>query len=314
MKNQIFIRRNLFLACLVISLLYADQSKAQQSIWGTPDAYLGQQPPGDTPQVFARQLLNSNDTFPFDRVAFSPDGTEFYYPSSNTWFNSVPNKIRYLKFDGRKWNGPFVLIEHHYAPAFSMDGQTLYLEGGSPDTLRSVVWQIKRTPQGSWTQPAIYLSLPFGLYDYMPTRSGISYIGSNGRQGDRKDFQTYDFCELRMSPSDTVVRSLGPVLNTPGFDGDFFIAPDESYIIISTKETKDFECELYISFHRDDRSWTRPVSLGPLINDGVAHRWGEYVSPDGKYLFYSKGHSPADCQIWWVRFDRLKERLRNASL
>jgi hypothetical protein len=24
-----------------------------------------------------------------------------------------------------------------------------------------------------------------------------------------------------------------------------------------------------------DGSWTAPVSLGPLINDGVAHRWGE---------------------------------------
>ena len=117
-----------------------------------------------------------------------------------------------------------------------------------------------------------------------------------------------------MSINDTVVRSLGTPVNTPAFDGDFFVARDESYMIISAKETKDFECELWISFRRPDKSWTSPVSLGPLINDGVAHRWGEYVSPDGKYLFYSRGTSPKDCHVYWVRFDRLLRKLRAQSL
>ncbi len=52
------------------------------------------------------------------------------------------------------------------------------------------------------------------------------------------------------------------------------------------------------------------MSLGPLINDGVAHRWGEYVTPDKTYLFYSRGTSEKDCAIYWVRFDRLLETLR----
>jgi|ERR1022692_138294 hypothetical protein len=91
---------------------------------------------------------------------------------------------------------------------------------------------------------------------------------------------------------------------------DFFIARDESYMIVSANETKDFECELYISFRKADKTWTIPVSLGPLINDGVAHRWGEYVTPDNKYLFYSRGTSEKDCAIYWVRFDRLLETLR----
>ena len=102
-------------------------------------------------------------------------------------------------------------------------------------------------------------------------------------------------------------------VNAPGFNGDFFVAPDESYMVISAKEHPDFECELWITFHKSDDTWTNPKSLGPLINNDLAHRWGEYVSPDGKYLFYTHGHSAKDCYIFWVRFDTLCEKLKHTN-
>ena len=119
---------------------------------------------------------------------------------------------------------------------------------------------------------------------------------------------------MPVSDADTSIQNLGSPLNSPGFNGDFFIAMDESYMIISTKETKHFECELYISFRKKDKTWTNPQSLGPLINDGLAHRYGQYVSPDGKYLFYTRGENEKDCAIYWVRFDRLLKKLKKASL
>jgi len=295
---------------LLISLCFALPMTAQKTLWNSPDAYLGQKPPSDTPKIFALELLAEKDTFAFDRVAFSDDGKEFYYPTNNSWFNTVNEKIRYFKFEGGKWNGPFILIEHYYAPTFSMDGQTLYLEGGQKDTLHSLIWQIQRKQNGGWTEPSIYLKKDYGLYDFMPTSSGVAYVGSNAHQGKRRDFSTYDFCQLKMSATDTTIERLEGAINTPAFDGDFFVARDESYMIVSAKEKPDFECELWISFRQKDKSWGAPVSLGPLINDGDAHRWGEYVSPDGKYLFYARGTSPKDCHLYWVRFDRLLEKLR----
>ena len=56
------------------------------------------------------------------------------------------------------------------------------------------------------------------------------------------------------------------------------------------------------------------MGLGPLINDGVADRWGEYVTPDGKYLIYSRGTSEKDCALYWVRFDTLLEKLKPDNL
>jgi len=81
-------------------------------------------------------------------------------------------------------------------------------------------------------------------------------------------------------------------------------------MIISYKEKPDYECELAVTFRKKNHTWTPPQNLGPLINDGDAHRWGEYVTPDGKYLFYSKGKSPKDCHIYWVTFDQLFKKLK----
>jgi hypothetical protein len=81
-------------------------------------------------------------------------------------------------------------------------------------------------------------------------------------------------------------------------------------MIASAKESPTFECELFISFRNHDDTWSTPKGLGPLINDGVAHRWGQYVTPDNKYLFYSRGTSEKDCAVYSVRFDKLLESLR----
>jgi hypothetical protein len=41
------------------------------------------------------------------------------------------------------------------------------------------------------------------------------------------------------------------------------------------------------------------MGLGPKINDSLAHRWDQYVSLDGKYLFYTRGTRASDCAIYW---------------
>jgi hypothetical protein len=180
---------------------------AQNSFWNSPNAFLGQKPPADTPKIFASGLLAKKDTFAFDRVAWSDDGKEFYYPTNDTWFNSKDTKIRYFKFENGKWNGPFDLNEHYYAPTFSVDNNTLYLLGGKRDGIHAFVWASQRKA-GKWTDPSLYLEKDYGLYDFMPTASGTCYVGSNAQQGNIKDYNTYDICELKMSATDTSIRFL----------------------------------------------------------------------------------------------------------
>lgn len=278
----------------------------QTNFWESDEAYLGQKPPGEIPQVFAKGLLVDSGIV-LSRVAFSKDGKEFYYTFARHWFDINGTGVKRIVFDGKNWKKPEIICTDLSNPTFSIDDKSLYF-GGSEST----VWKAERTNDG-WTAPVKYLDMPYGLYNFMPTASGNFYVGSNGDRSNKDDYNAYDFSILTISGKDTVIKSLGAPLNTPGFDGDFYIASDESYIIISANETPNYECELYISFRKKDKTWTKPISLGAEINTGLAHRFGQYVSPDGKYLFYTKGTSETDCNFYWVRFDTLLEKLRKAS-
>ncbi len=281
---------------------------AQGNFWNSPNAYLGQTLPGNTPVKFAPLLINDTPYFSMGRCAFSPDGKEFYYCRNNAWFSGKDLSIKVYKYDGDKWIGPTTLVTQFYAPSFAPGGDTIYLIGGG----RGGVTQIHRNSNG-WSEPETYLKRGYGMYDFMPTLSGNMYAASN-INGRINDFTCYDICMMPpVSSGDTTIQTLGKPLNTPGFDGDFFVAPDESYIVVSAKEHPDYECELYISYHKPDGGWTNPKSLGPRINNGLAHRWGEYVTPDNKFLFYSYGHSPQDCALYWVRFDDLLQDLRQSN-
>lgn len=105
---------------------------------------------------------------------------------------------------------------------------------------------------------------------------------------------------MNVAPTGPTMKSLGVPLNEPGYNGDFYVAPDESYMFVSARETKTGECELYISFRKSNATWSVPVSLGSKINDGLADRWGQYGTPGKKYLFYSRGTSAKDCTLYWV--------------
>jgi hypothetical protein len=297
------IERNAILLTIVVSscqTLYA-----QKSFWESPAAYLGQTPPADTPKVFAPGLLAESGTFVMGRVAFSRDGKEFYYAQCDSWNSAEHARLKMIRYDGRSWGSPTVIAEKLLSPTFSMDGRILYMRQGGMKN----VWQERRIADG-WSPPEKLLEKNFGLYDWMPTLSGNYYVGSDPDAEDKKFGVTTAFSVLTFADGDVKVRSLGRPLNEPGFNGDLYIAPDESYMIVSAKETKTFESELYISFRKPDSTWTVPVSLGAKINDGLAHRWGQYVTPDGKYLFYSHGTSEKDCAIYWVRFDKLLKSLK----
>ncbi len=281
---------------------------AQNNFWNSSKAYLGQTPPGSIPVKFAPELINDTPFFSMDRCAFSHDGKEFYYCRNNTWFSSKDASIQFYRYDGAKWIGPTTLARQFYGPSSTPASDALFLIGGG----MGGVTQMHRTANG-WSEPAIYLQRSYGTYDFMATLSGNMYAASN-INGSINDFTCYDICIMRpIASGDTTIHTLGKPINTPGFDGDFFVAPDESYMVISAKEHPDYECEIYISSHKKDGTWTNPKSLGPKINNGLAHRWGEYVTPDNKYLFYSYGHGPQDCALYWVRFDDLLENLKHTN-
>lgn len=290
----------------IIFLILSFNLYGQTNFFQSKQAYLGLRPPGEKPEVFAKGLLTDSG-FAIGRVAFSNDGQTFFYSYAKHWYSGQGNGTSAITFDGQQWSKPTVIAENLTLPTLSIDGKSLFLLGNG-----GVIWETEK--EGAiWSTPKQYLKLSYDLYNFMPTISGNYYVGSNGTWGKMNDYSTYKFSLLRINGDDTTIKSLGTPLNKPGFNGDFYIAPDESYIIISTNESPDYESELYISFRKKDASWTKPISLGENINRGKAHRFGQYVSPDGKYLFYTSGTAEKDTQIYWLRFDKLLKNLKEQS-
>jgi hypothetical protein len=112
-------------------------------------------------------------------------------------------------------------------------------------------------------------------------------------------------------------ENLGPVVNSPGNEGDTFVAPDESYLILNSRghERGPDGGGLFISFRADDGSWSTPVSLGGVMR-ADAFDFCPMVSPDGAYFFFSSARprfGSAGGPITWDGLFAAQSRPENGS-
>lgn len=101
---------------------------------------------------------------------------------------------------------------------------------------------------------------------------------------------------------------LDGAINTSVTEQIGFIAPDESCLVFCRYPPKSQKkTGLYISFRRQDGSWTEGKNMGPLFNDPPEScTQAASLSPDGKYQFFSRRFDEA---IYWVDA-RILEQLR----
>jgi hypothetical protein len=78
-------------------------------------------------------------------------------------------------------------------------------------------------------------------------------------------------------------------VNSGDSEGDALIAPDESFIIITGRATQPPETrnyDLFVSFRREDDTWTERISLGEGVNSDQGENC-PVLSPDGRYFFFT---------------------------
>ncbi len=262
--------------------------------------YLGQAPPGDAPKVFPLEVTAGS--FAAERIAISGDGTTIYYQELDgyTALDGKPHTERtksYRFADGR-WHGPTTLFEGFVAPAFSPSEDTLFIQRIGGQSYYSV-----RNDTG-WGTPLRWASkLRFDHY-LQVTTAGRYYASSTPANS----LGGLDRSRILVTARDTTATSLGLPVNTAATDYDFFVARDESFMIIARHGT------LAVSFPRQDGGWTNPKSLGGRINFGLG-AWGPYVTNDNRYLFYTTGTKPdySDTHIYWVRIAGVIDSLRQTN-
>lgn len=89
---------------------------------------------------------------------------------------------------------------------------------------------------------------------------------------------------------------LPPPVNTAGFEGDTLIAPDGSWLMVSTsRDSGPGQADLFLSFAGPNGAWSPLVKLGSGISSPGSGENCQMLSPDGRYLFFTRGSD-----IYWV--------------
>jgi ribosomal protein L24E len=97
-------------------------------------------------------------------------------------------------------------------------------------------------------------------------------------------------------------ENVGPPVNSKTGDGDPFVAPDESYLIICQQKEQGFgKYDLHIYFKKSDDTWTNPINMGENVNSSE-YEFRPYVTPDGKYLFFTSNRPKEGNtgNIYWI--------------
>jgi Tol biopolymer transport system component len=294
-KNQSLFFSLTLLVCTVQA--YAQEPEAK---------YFNEAFPGTTPVVFASGKISLKDQFEFGAV-FSKDQNEFYY---GVEINGKA-ETRMVKFENGNWSSPVTILTHNlYSyndPFLTPDEKRLFfisdraLNGEGPKKDYDI-WYVERQ-SGKWSEPinaGKNINSEKNEYYISFTKSGRMYFSSNigGKGQDNYDIYSSEFRSGKFEPS----IKLGTGVNSPHYEADVFVAPDESYLVFATNRPGGLGSgDLHVSFREPNGNWTTSRSLGNTINTETDD-FCPYVSPDGKYLFYaSRG------DVYWVSTEVIKK-------
>ena len=283
--NRLFIFQ-IFLV-VVLFLPIASQFEAMTKLSGP---YLGQKPPGMTPEIFAPGIISTSN--PEICISFSLDAKEVYYT-----MGGLPHSvILFMKEEGGVWTIPKVAaFSGMYSSEcqLSPDGHWMYLCAGIPRSGTGPPkgnWDLFRVERknGAWG-PLQRIGAPLASDNFsadcpsVAANGNIYFYSSNYPEGMGKgDIYVSRLVQgIYQKP-----ENLRTPINTEHYDMDPFIAPDESYLIFSSSRPGgQGDNDLYISFRNHDGTWNDAVNLGNAINS-YAHEIHPFVTRDGRYLFF----------------------------
>jgi hypothetical protein len=248
--------------------------------------YLGQTTPGDEPEIFAPGTVsveNKNS----HALEISPDGEMII-------FSRYPDGTSYiLTKDNDKWNGPVQSFFHGKEISFSPDGNNIFYYNNND------IYYVEKD-SAVWKKP-IKLNHNINsdsLTEYYPciVKSGDMYFSRDGK------WTTGRIMHSRFRNGGfEKAEDLGLPINSGGAL-HAWVSPDESYILFNSPRKGSYtQNDIWISFKTCAGKWTEPMNLGKNINSGADAILCPTISPDGKYLFFTKlNFKTSTGLVYWV--------------
>jgi len=262
--------------------------------------YLGQNPPGITPEIFAPGII-SRDGFEDYGITFSKNNDLLLY-TCDTAGSDKHNIVFSMLVDG-KWTAPkpipFSFAHSVGEPVYSPNSDKIFftqLVLNINNDLEPFIYFTKKTAKG-WETPSPIIS---GLFASEADDGTLYFTDVTGGEKpmDKSDIAKSEFVKGKYMRPEFIKGNI----NTEFHEFHPFIAPDESFMIFDSNRPGGFgDYDIYISFKNDKNEWGVPINFGNEINsteyDGVAT-----ISTDGKYLFYCHHQD-----IYWVSAKIIEE-------
>jgi Tol biopolymer transport system component len=294
--------KTIFIGILVLVILIFSNCARKGDFPILKGPYLGQEPPGMTPELFAPGIVCTDETQGCS--VFLEDGRIFMY----NVFREDESFLYELEMVVEHWTKPRLssLTSDYYDGDFTLspDGKTLFFSSRRPLKLDgtereySDIWMVNRTETG-WGQPSP-LGAPINTehHDAYPTleKDGTLYFFARDRGGYGK---SDIFCSRLVEGAYQEPENLGPAINSDEHEWDPWIAPDGSFLIFcSTKPGGYGGDDIYVSFREMDGSWCNAINMGRRVNSAKSEN-RPYVTWDSKYFFFASNRS-GNGNIYWV--------------
>lgn len=314
------------LPTLLVGLLIGSNSAGAQPL--PAGDYLGQKPPGRTPELFGPGVVSTG--LPERDLAVTPDGNEIYFTvmgpayAFSTIMVVRRTEGRWLPPEPASFSGDPAHVD--LEPTIAPDGSRLFFVSKRPTTSGSEpnedIWFVERTESG-WGAPR-NLGAPVNSPnpEFFPslTRDGTIYFtrGVEGGQGEHI-FRSRLVDGVYQEP-----EKLPDEINCGRMRFNALVAPDESFVILGVVGREDAisPADYYVVFAKPGGGWHEPRNLGEPINLPRVRGYSPSLSPDGKYFFFmserrsaepparrltyadyqqiNQGHGNGQSDIWWV--------------
>jgi len=255
--------------------------------------YFGQKPPGIIPELFAPGIISISGRSEMG-VSFSPDLDEMYFTVQKEF--GVAADIYFSKLESNRWT-PFEKANFtqgkkagEMEPNVSYDGNKIYFTAYNADFTDTSIWYVNRLNNG-WSD-AIKVDSPFNEDEVMT--STVAKNGDIFYTNLSKKFRTY----YSPNMNGKYPKNLEAEIE---FGGHAFISPSQDYLIVDArnKVDKSQKADFYVYFKKKYGAWSQPINLGITVNSTFDETVAT-VTPDGKYLFFSRRTEGRELNLYWV--------------
>ena len=252
-------------------------------------------PVPESPKIFGEGVV-STDMYERD-MAISPDGSEMFYTIVSP--QNVFSAIIYLTKDEKgEWSKPEVAsFSGEYSdmePAFTSDGKKLFFVSNRPlagDTAKDFdIWYVEKTG-GKWMHP-VNIGRPVNtdaneFYPSIASSGNLYFTAAYSKGKGKEDIYVANWENGKYA--DPV--SLDSAINSPQYEFNAFVSPDEQFIIFTSFGRADDKGrgDLYIS-KKDARGKWLPSKNMTIINSNRPD-YCPFVSFDKKIFFFSSERS-----------------------